>query len=107
MQMQTLREIEMAKVHQQSTKADGDMAVQAAKVANEQKLTDIKFLETLARIKEMGIKVNLDQEKHDSSIAQAAVENALEYAMHLNEQKAAAQQQQMQQAQQMQPPMGG
>lgn len=84
-QTQAVREIEMAKIEQQSIKAEGDMAIQAAKVAVEQKNTDIKFMQVMAQIEQGNMKVSLEQEKVDAENARSAVETAIEFSRDLHE----------------------
>jgi len=74
---------EMAKVEQQAIKVQGDQAIQAAKVANEKQLTDIKFMEAIAKIKEGEAKQLLEQERVDSENARTAVETAINFAKEL------------------------
>jgi hypothetical protein len=85
-QMKTLQEIEMAKVEQAASKAEGDHAIQAAKVANEKQLTDIKYMETMAKIQDMASKQDIEEAKLDSENARTAVEAALNVAKHHIEQ---------------------
>jgi hypothetical protein len=85
-QMKTLQEIEMAKVEQAASKAEGDHAIQAAKVANEKQLTDIKYMETMAKIQDMASKQDIEEAKLDSENARTAVESALNVAKHHIEQ---------------------
>lgn len=76
-QIQAIQEIEMAKIEQQATKAEGDLAIQAAKVANEKALTDIKFMQVMGQIENENAKLGVEQEKADSENARSAVELAI------------------------------
>ena len=82
-QAEVFKEVEMAKVEQQAMKTQGDMAIQAAKVANEKEQTQIKFIETMAKIQEMEAKVGIEQERVDAENARSAVETAIGFAKEL------------------------
>lgn len=84
MQTEALTNVEMAKIEQQRMKAEGDMAIQAAKVANEKEALELKFIELMAKIDDMEKKMNLEQHKVASEDARTAVEHAMEVtkAMH-------------------------
>jgi hypothetical protein len=80
MQMEVVKEIEMAKVEQQATKAEGDLAIATAKLSLEQKAQDIKFMEVMAKIEEGNVKLAIEQEKVNAEQARSAVELAINMA---------------------------
>jgi hypothetical protein len=84
-QMEALKEIEMAKVEQQALKAEGDHAVQTAKVAVEKQKVDIMFMKAMAEIEQGTAKLAIDQEKVDAENSRSAVETALDFAKHHHE----------------------
>lgn len=84
-QTEAIREIEMAKVEQQAMKTEGDMAIQAAKVANEKQLTDIKFMQVMSQIEQQSAKLEIEQEKVDAENARSAVETAISFAKEMHE----------------------
>lgn len=91
-QMETVREVELAKVEQLAIKAEGDQAIQTAKVAIEKQNSDIKYQEVMAKVMQMekqlemqGIKMGMEQEKIDSENARTAVESALNFSKHLHD----------------------
>lgn len=84
-QTQAVTQIEMAKIEQQSIKAEGDHAIQAAKVAVEQKNTDIKFMQVMAQIEQGNMKQALEQERVDAENARSAVETAMTFARDLHD----------------------
>ncbi len=77
MQMQTIQQVEMAKVQQRSQQAEMDLAVKTAEVAIDQEKVDIERMKAMAEIEEMGIKLNLEKDKIDSENARTAVELAI------------------------------
>jgi len=79
-QTETVKQIEMAKIEQQAVKTEGDHAIQAAKVAVEQKNTDIKFMQMMAQIEQGNMKQALEQERVDAENARSAVETAMTIA---------------------------
>lgn len=79
-QAEVYKEVEMAKVEQQAIKTEGDLAIQAAKVANEKEQTQIKFMETIAKIQDMATQTGIEQEKVDAENARSAVETAIVFA---------------------------
>lgn len=79
-QTAAIKEIEMAKIEQQQLKNEGELQIQAAKVANEKQLTDIKFMQIMAEISRDEKKIGIEQEKVDAENARSAVENALSFA---------------------------
>lgn len=81
-QMETLKQVEEMKVQQQMIKAEGDHAVAAAKVAVEKQNSDLKFLEVMAKIEEMGKQSEIEEAKLDSENARSAVEMALNVHKH-------------------------
>lgn len=84
-QMQSLTEIEMAKIEQQAEKTEGDHAIQAAKVAIEKQNSDIKFAEVMAKVQDAETKRILEMEKVDAENARSAVETALSIHKHHRE----------------------
>ena len=79
-QTEAIKEIEMAKVEQQQQKIEGELAIQAAKVANEKQLTDIKFMQVMAQLRQGDAKLGIEQEKVDSENARTAVEHIVGFA---------------------------
>ena len=79
-QTEAIKEIEMAKVEQQQQKIEGELAIQAAKVANEKQLTDIKFMQVMAQLEQGETKLGIEQEKVDSENARTAVEHVIKSA---------------------------
>ena len=82
-QVQAYHQVEMAKVEQQAAKAEGELAVQAAKVANEKNLAEIKYLEVMAKLEAENKKINMEENRIDSENSRAAVETAMDMAKHL------------------------
>jgi hypothetical protein len=79
-QTEAIKQIEMAKIQQQQQKQEGELAIQAAKVANEKTLTDVKFMQIMAQINQNQIKLGIEQEKVDSENARTAVEHVIKSA---------------------------
>jgi adhesin HecA-like repeat protein len=73
-------QIEGAKLEQKMIQTQGDLAIQAAKVANEKQLTDIKMIQTIADIELSNKKLDLEEEKVDSENARSAVDLAISVA---------------------------
>jgi hypothetical protein len=87
LQMQTLKEIEMAKVEQAAVKAEGENAVATAKVAIEKQMTDIKFMEAMAKIEQNAAKLDIEQERIDAENSRSAVETAISFAESMHKRK--------------------
>lgn len=79
-QTEAIKEIETAKVQQQELKTQGELAIQAAKVANEKQLTDIKWAQVLAQLRQGDTKLAIEQEKVDAENARSAVEQVVNFA---------------------------
>jgi hypothetical protein len=90
MQMETLKEIEMAKVEQLANKTEGDLAIQSAKVANEKQALDIKFMEVMGKLEQGNVKLAIDQEKVDAENSRSAVETAISFTKQLHENRRGA-----------------
>jgi len=82
-QTEAIKEIEMAKIQQQQQKQEGELAIQAAKVANEKTLTDVKFMQIMAQINQNQTKLGIEQEKVDSENARTAIEQAMQHVQNL------------------------
>ena len=82
-QTEAIKEIEMAKIQQQQQKQEGELAIQAAKVANEKTLTDVKFMQIMAQINQNQTKLGIEQEKVDSENARTAIEQAMQHVQEL------------------------
>ena len=82
-QVEAYHEIEMAKVEQQATKAQGEMAIQAAKVATEKQALEIKYMEVMAKLGIENKRIEMEMEKISSQDSKAAVETALDIAKHM------------------------
>jgi hypothetical protein len=84
-QAQTLMQIETMKVQQQAEKAEGEHAIQAAKVANEKQKNDMAFIKMMADIEEKQSKISIEQERLSAENARTAIENVIEMAKHHHE----------------------
>ena len=78
-------EVEMAKVEQQKEKAQGELAIQSAKVAIDQQKVEAQVMEIINDIRLSGEKLSLEQEKAASTAAREAVESAVSISKHNKE----------------------
>lgn len=83
-QTEAIREIELAKIAEQRERHQGDLAIQAAKVANEKQLTDIKFMQVMNQVEQQNQKMAIEQERIDAENARSAVETAIELAQRID-----------------------
>lgn len=79
-QLESLTQVELAKVEQRAQQAEGELAIKSAQVAIDKQKADVEELKAIAQIQQMQAKVNLEQEKADSENARTAVELAIEVA---------------------------
>lgn len=83
-QVQTVREVEMAKVQQREHQLQSDHAIKAAQVAIDQEKANVARMEALANIQLAKLKLGMDKEKSDAENARSAVEIAVDMADKLN-----------------------
>ena len=83
-QTEAIKEIEIAKSEQQQQKIEGELAIQAAKVANERALTDVKMAQVMAQLRQGETKLAIEQEKVDAENARSAVEQAVNFAKEIH-----------------------
>ena len=81
-QIQAYTEVEHEKAQIARQKQQGDLAVAAAKVSNEQKELDIKYLEVMAKLQQQDRELAMKQMKADNELTQAAIDNTLAIAKH-------------------------
>ena len=79
-EMEAIKEIEMAKVEQRREAQQGDMAVKAANVAVAKEKNSIEYQRLLAEIDEFEAKVAQSQQKAVAEESKAAVDLAIEVA---------------------------
>jgi len=76
--IQTMQEIEQAKIDQKREANEGEMAVQAAKVALEKQKVDAQVAEVMNDIETKNAKLMMEQEKVDAENARTAIESAMD-----------------------------
>lgn len=74
MQMQTLAQIEMAKVEQRSAEAEGKLAISAAELALDKEKLEIEYMKLLSEIEEGEQKMMIERERAASEDARSAIE---------------------------------
>lgn len=77
---QMMGQVEMAKIEQRKEQAEGDLAIQSAKLAIEKQKVDAQVMQILNDIEMGDEKLILEQEKVDSENARSAVETAISLA---------------------------
>lgn len=80
MQVEALSQIEMAKIEQQTMKAEGDHSIAVARVAVEKQKADTQFAALMAQVEQNVRKMDIEEEKVASEDARTAVETAMEIA---------------------------
>jgi hypothetical protein len=80
MEMETIKQIEMAKVQQRQQQAEGELSIKAAEVAVKQEVADLQYMKLMAEIEEGSVKAMASERKSDAEEARAAVDLALEMA---------------------------
>ena len=78
-------EIEMAKIEQKADEAEGDLAIQSAKVALEKEKINAQVMAIMNDIEVKNAKILLDQDKVDSENARTAVETAMTISKDIHE----------------------
>lgn len=86
MEMETIKQIEMAKVAQRQQQAEGELAVKAANVAVAKEKNEIEFERLLAEIGEFEANKAMAQQKTVAEESKAAVDLAIEVAKLQHEQ---------------------
>ena len=80
MEMETIKQIEMAKVQQRQQQAEGELSIKAAEVAVKQEQADLAYMKLIAEIEGESSKAMADERKADAEEARSAVDLAIEVA---------------------------
>ncbi len=81
-QIQAEHEVGMARVETERAKAEGQQAVDVAKLALEQQKLELAYLEVMAKVRAEDNRSRLDRNKAQSSEAKEAIKVALDIAKH-------------------------
>jgi hypothetical protein len=79
-EVQAYQQVEMGKLQAAEMKTQGDMAIQAAKVANEKQALDIKYFEVMNKLGLENRRIDMEEELEDSRASREAVEIAMKMA---------------------------
>ncbi len=80
LQMQTLSQIEMAKVQQRSAEAEGKLAISAAELALDKDRLEMEYMKLLSEIEEGDQKMMIERERAASEDARSAIELLMDMA---------------------------
>jgi uncharacterized membrane protein len=79
-------ETELARIEQKREQAEGQLAIDAGKLANEKEKTQLAYLELMAKIEEGDLKSEAELERQDAESAREAIKVAVDLAKHASKQ---------------------